>query len=483
VIWIELENAMREIRRLKVGLAGLMCTPFKGDKEKYYQESRDALFGLADLHNFDLHVIEQGMYDDKQAKAAAAELSGWGADLVIMQTSSFGPGQFIYEFTKVPVFLGLWAIPEGPPAGGGGLPLNSFTAMNMYNSILGTRETGYKHPVKWFYGHPGQPLFDDRFIITLQALRAVVNLRGSRIGLIGGVAPGFDNLIVDYEELRDALGVEVVDIELEEIIDKARAYDTGRIKSAEKILLADNVTLAAGQEPAVEKSSRVLTAYQEIVRERELDALAVSCWPQFQEDYHLAVCSVIGAANQLGVVAACEGDVTSAVSMLALKYISGGGIVSLMDLSALDESDDSVLLWHCGPAPVSFADEGGVRMGSLWLFDGYEGEPIGLHNDLVLKPGAATVMGFSVDFQRMLVLNGVIDNAKPGYVGSRGWMSDIRLSDEDIDVPDLVETIMASNYQHHYPLIYGEYAPASMELAAWLGIRLIQRRNYRAYLQ
>jgi hypothetical protein len=92
-------------------------------------------------------------------------------------------------------------------------------------------------------------------------------------------------------------------------------------------------------------------------------------------------------------------------------------------------------------------------------------------------------MGFSVDFQRMLVLNGVIDNAKPGYVGSRGWMSDIRLSDEDIDVPDLVETIMASNYQHHYPLIYGEYAPASMELAAWLGIRLIQRRNYRAYLQ
>jgi L-fucose isomerase-like protein len=474
---------MKEIRRLKVGMAGLMCTPFKGDKEKHYRESHDALMDLADLHNFDLHVIEQGMYEDKHAKAAASELSEWGADFVILQTSSFGPGQFIYEFTKSPVFLGLWAIPEGPPAGGGGLPLNSFTGMNLYNSILGTRDTGYKHPVKWFYGHPGQPLFDDRFIITMQALRAVVNLRESRIGLIGGVAPGFDNLIVDYEVIRTALGVDVVEIEPEEIIDKAKAFDTERIIAAEKVLLADNVTLAAGQETAVEKSSRVLIAYQEIVREQELDALAVSCWPEFQEDYHLAVCSVMGAANQLGVVAACEGDITSAVSMLALKYLSGGEIVSLMDLSAVDEADDSVLLWHCGPAPVSFADEGGVRMGPLWLFDGYEGEPIGLHNDLVLKPGAATVMGFTTDFQRMLIMDGIIDNEKPGYVGSRGWMSEIHLNGENIDTRDLVETIMSSNYQHHYPLIYGEYAPASMELAAWLGIRLIQRRNYRAYLQ
>ena len=474
---------MREIRGLKVGLAGLMCTPFKGDKEEHYQESRDGLMGLADLHNFDLRVIEQGMYEDKHAKAAVAELSEWEADFVILQTSSFGPGQFIYEFTKSSFYLGLWALPEGSPAEGGGLPLNSFTAMNMYNSILGTRETGYDHPVKWFYGHPGQSLFDDRFIITLQALRAVVNLRRSRIGLVGGVAPGFDNLIVDNEIVRAAVGVDIVEIALEDIIEKARTYDTGRIKSAENALLAEGVSLAMGQEEAVEKSSRVLTAYQEIVREQELDALAVSCWSQFQEDYHLAVCSVMGAANQMGVVAACEGDITSAVSMLALKYISGGEIVSLMDLSAIDEADDSILLWHCGPAPVSFADDEGVRMGPLWLFDGYEGESIGLHNDLVLKPGAATVMGFTTDFQRMLILEGSIDNKKPSYVGSRGWMKDIHLNGENIDTRDLVETIMSSNYQHHYPLIYGEYAPASMEMAAWLGIRLIQRRNYKAYIQ
>ncbi len=474
---------MREFRRLKVGLAGLMCTPFKGDKEKHYQESRDGLMRLADLHKFDLHVIEQGMYEDEHAKAAAAELSEWGADFVLLQTSSFGPGQFIYEFTNQAIFLGLWALPEGPPAGGdGGLPLNSFTAMNLYNSIMGTRETGYDHPVKWFYGHTGQPLFDDRLIITLQALRAVVHLHGSRVGLIGGVAPGFDNLIVDAEVLRSALGVDVVEIGLEEIIDRAKGYDLEQIQTAEVALLSGQVILAAGQDAALEKSSRVLRAYQEIVREQELDALAVSCWPQFQQDYHLAVCSVMGAANQMGVVAACEGDVASAVSMLALKYMSGGEIVSLMDLSAIDETDDSVLLWHCGPAPVSFANDGGVRMGPLWLFDGYEGDPIGLHNDLTLKSGAATVMGFTTDFKRMLILEGMIGNGKPSYVGSRGWMADISLHGVKIDTRDLVETIMSSKYQHHYPLIYGEYAHASMEMGAWLGIRLIQRRNYQTYL-
>ncbi len=67
-------------------------------------------------------------------------------------------------------------------------------------------------------------------------------------------------------------------------------------------------------------------------------------------------------------------------------------------------------------------------MQSLWLFDQDQKPPFGLHNDLVLKPGQATVMGFTPDFEQLLVLDGEIDNQKPSYMGSRGWYRNIKLA-------------------------------------------------------
>jgi hypothetical protein len=100
----------------------------------------------------------------------------------------------------------------------------------------------------------------------------------------------------------------------------------------------------------------------------------------------------------------------------------------------------------------------------------------------VLKPGLATVMGFTTDFDSMLVMDGVFDNAKPSYVGSRGWFKSIRLNGESISVRDLVQTLMASGFQHHYPVAYGDLAAASLELAAWLGMQSIRRQPYAPYL-
>jgi len=469
-------------RRLKVGLLGLMCTPFRGNKESQYATSGEALTALADRLGFELHVVEQGMYTQEQAEAAAADLRAWGADFVLLQTSSFGSGAFIYEFTALDARLGIWAVPEGPPTDEGGLPLNSFVAANMYNSIVGSYLLDYERPVKWFYGQPGQPLFDERLTTTVRALTALINLRGSRVGLIGGVAPGFDNLIVDPRKLRARLGIDVVPIEFDVVLHKARSQATDPVRAAEADIRAGADEFEAGQEGALERAARTYLAYQTVAEEMKLDALAVSCWPRFQEEYHLAVCSVVGQLNADAQITACEGDVPSAVSMLALHYMSDD-VVTLMDLSGIDPETERILFWHCGPTPPALANEHGNRMGSLWLFDDYEGPSMGLRNDLVLQPGEATVMGFAPDFARMLVLDGRIDDEAPPYVGSRGWLTDLHINGETVTVPDLVETLMHSHFQHHYPLVYGEYVSASLELAAWLGIDPIPVQRYTPYLK
>lgn len=472
---------MKAIRKLKVGLAGVMCTPFRGDKETQYAQRSVELLELGEKLGFELLINRQGLYNSTQAQRAADQFAEWGADFILLQTSSFGPGEIIYPFTSLPAYLGLWAVPEGAPTSEGGLPLNSFVVMNMYNSIIHYRVPGYTRPVKWFYGSVGQDLFDGRLTLTVQALTALVNLRQSKVGLVGGVAQGFDNLIIDEARLKEKLGVHVVSLPIEAVLERAKNYSPEKASLGSDQVRQGARLLQAGMEHALEKSGRVYLAYQELAKELDLDALAVSCWPRFQEDYALAVCSVVGQLNSDLLVTACEGDLPSAVSMLTLKFLSKSP-VTLMDLSAIDEQDESLLLWHCGPTSPLLADENGNRMGSLWLFDGNPNSPIGLRNDLVLKPGKVTVMGFTPLFENLLILSGQIDNSKASYVGSRGWLRGLQLNNESISLRDLIQTIMNSSFQHHYPLAYGELAPAGLEMATWAGILPLQKSTYSPYL-
>ncbi|NQS92509.1 MAG: hypothetical protein HQ574_08885 [Chloroflexi bacterium] len=474
---------MFEIRKPRLGLAGVMCTPFRGDKEGNYSGDIQDLEKLAAEYDFEFHSLTEGIYNLDQAQAAAMELEEWGADFIILQTSSFASGDFIYPFTKLTAKLGLWAVPEGPPTSEGGLPLNSFTASNLYNSIIRTTLTDYQKPVKWFFGHPGQPLFDQRLKISVQALRALANLPGKKIALIGGVAPSFDNLIIDYQKPKDRLGIEVVEFELEQVLQIARALDKSQLDQTLKEISSSAKSIQGGDSAALEKTARTYLAIQTLAKEQQLEAVALSCWPQFQADYGLAVCSVMGHLNSQGLIASCEGDLTSAISMLALRYLTNGEIVTLMDLVTIDPSDESVLLWHCGPTSPSLADKNGATMRPLWLFDNPEKEQTGFHNDLVLKPGPGTVFGFSTDFESMLLMEGEIDNKKPSYRGSRGWFKNLQLDGESIPTSDLIQTLMVSGYQHHYPFAYGNLANAGLEICSWLGIAPISRVEYTPYLR
>jgi L-fucose isomerase-like protein len=273
----------------------------------------------------------------------------------------------------------------------------------------------------------------------------------------------------------------VVTIDLDELLEIARRADRVEADKYANQIRRTATQFDESLSDGIEKSGRVSLALQELATKYDLQAVAVSCWPRFQSEYHFAVCSVMGYMNTTGLIASCEGDVPSAASMLTLHYLTGGDVVTLMDLVSVDANDESVLLWHCGPTSPALADENGVRMESLWLFDQPDQAPTGLHNDMVLRSGPGTVLGFSPEFDRMLLLEGVIDNTKPSYNGSRGWLKNLRLNTCPTNTAELVQTLMASGYQHHYPFAYGWLAEAGLELCAWLGIAPIAGIPYTHY--
>jgi hypothetical protein len=475
---------MRVIRKPKIGLVGMMARPFRGDKEGYFAGDAAAMGDLAETLDFDLRIIPEGIYTYKESQRAADALAEWGADTILVQSSSFAGGDFIRPFAKLETRLSLWAVPEGPPSREGGLPLNSFTGLNMYNSILKRYLVGYPHLVKWFFGRPTDPLFLARFKVTVAALRAVINLNGAHIGLIGSVAPGFDNLIIDPRIYEAKLGVRVTALELDAVLSRARQVGDGdQVEEKAQAFIQPGVQLGEGLREHLLALAKLQLGFEGLIADHEFDALALSCWPRFQVEPGVAVCSLVGQLNTLGVITACEGDVPSAVSMLALHYLTDGDVVTLMDLVTIDPSDDSALLWHCGPTSPLLAGEDGVRMDSLWLFDGPDGKRMGLHNDLVLKAGLVTVMGFTPQLDQLLVFEGQIDPSKPSYKGSRGWLKEIHMDGQPIGIPALVETLTRCGYQHHYPLAYGALTPAAAEMAAYLGIPLVEAEPYRVYLK
>lgn len=474
---------MAAIQKPKIGLVGMMSSPFRGDKENNFSGDAQSLHALTETLDFELMVVPDGIYTYAAAAAAAEALGQWGADYILVQSSSFASGDFIRPFAHLGVRMGVWAVPEGAPTSEGGLPLNSFTGLNMYNSLLRRYFTGYPHPVKWFFGRPEDPLFINRFKITVAALRAIINLQGSRIGLMGGVAQGFDNLIVDPRDYEARLGVRVEALELDAVLGRARQVEAGpELDQKAESFLAPGVTLGKGGRQHLFELAKLQIAFEAVIAEHGLDAVAVSCWPRFQAEPGVAVCSLVGQLNTLGLVTACEGDVPSAAGMLALQYLTGGAVVTLMDLVSVDPSDDSVLLWHCGPTSPALAGEGGVQMESLWLFEDADGGKMGLHNNLVLKAGEVTVMGFTPNLDGLLVLTGEIDPSKPSYKGSRGWLKQMRVGGKPVDTGSLAETLVATGYQQHYPLAYGDLTGAALEMGLYLGIPALEPRKYQDYL-
>ncbi len=481
---------VRKMNKLKVGLIGSSQLSFPGDVEGQFERSVSELKLLSEQMNFDLWVYTKSVIVEKDAEAAVAEAERNHVDFLLAQSTSFSAGSLAPVLAKIKnAYLGLWAIPESTSEGV--VPFNSFCSMNMYGSIIGNYLKDYKIPFKWFYGNAGHQLFDKRVAVTVRALTAIKNMRSAKIALVGGIAPGFNDLYFDERRILKTFdGLKINRLhEFSEISDLAMSYTRDQLYD----LMAEMQAMSSGAHPRaiemIETNARVYKAFSEFVEANGYDALAVSCWPKFQQAFKLpfSVCSVVAKLNDNGIATACEGDLPSAVSMLLLKYISGDETM-LMDLSSFDEADETVLMWHCGPASKRFAGERGYTLGvnytGLPHEKGKEPNCCGIAREMVFRPQHVTIARITGECERMFVAEGdFIDYDKKSYFGSRGWMGNIKLNGETISVRDYINTILVKRFQHHYPIVGGNYSNEVMEAAAWLGMKTVEKVTYKDYLQ
>lgn len=471
----------------RIYLLSTVQTSFWGSGERRYEKNDiPAMERLGETLGFTLTAQKEIVTNEAEARAAKAVIETGDYDLLLVQTSTFADGGIITPLAETGLRMGLWAVPEITEKGA--IPNNSFCGLNMYASIL-RQHFDAAFPYKWFFGAVNDPLFTDRLQITVAALGGLRALQGARVGLIGGIAPGFHDLYYDERKTRRALGVTVDrTLEFTDVRDRAVAYTQEEIDpivreiEGESAKVADDLTRMG-----LENTARVYKAFEDIVKEKNYDAIAISCWPRFRKELGIVVCSVIGRLLENGIVAACEGDVDSAISMLLLHGLTGEQPM-LMDLSKVDFADDSVLMWHCGSAPRRYADKSGV------LLDGHykpgsritcmdEIRVSGVNN-MYYGARPITVARFTDDYRSLLTFSGsFVEKSEKSYDGSRGWMANLTMDGAPVSSLELVNTVLTRGLQHHFPIVSGQVEEQVREAAAWLNIEPVSPVPYKAYLQ
>ena len=301
----------------KVGLVGSSQLSFPGDKESAFRRSARKVRKLAEEWDFELYVYKKTVINAEDGYAARKVLEEEKVDFVLLQTTSFSAGFLAPVFARTKdARLGLWAIPEG--AEDGAMPFNSLCGIHMYSAIIGHYLKDYHKSFKWFFGTADDPLFLERFRITVRTLKAIKKMEHSSVALVGGIAPGFDDLYDDERNLiRLFDGMKISRLhEYDELKKAALAVpDKDAEARAEKEARLGGGFLHPTAKKMMNLNAHFTIAYEQFVKENGYDAVAVSCWPKFQDDFLFSSCAVIGELNDEGTVTACEGDLTSAISM------------------------------------------------------------------------------------------------------------------------------------------------------------------------
>jgi L-fucose isomerase-like protein len=203
---------------------------------------------------------------------------------------------------------------------------------------------------------PGSPRFRANVEEFDRICRVVGGVKGMVVGAIGARTTPFKTVRVDEVALQRH-GITVETFDLSDIFFRIKAVDPKGAAFAEKTNVLRGFASWEGVPPsAFDNLVRLGVTLDGLIAEAGLDALAIRCWTEMQQQIGISPCVAMGVLNEMGLAAACEVDVGNAVAMRAL-HLASNQPVGLLDWNNnYGEEDDKCILFHCGPFPASLME-------------------------------------------------------------------------------------------------------------------------------
>jgi len=430
------------------------------------------------------------LFDRDAAERAIAEINAAGSiDLLLILQVTFTDATMTVKLAReARTPLAIWAVPE--PRIGGRLRLNAYCGLNLAAHALG--RAGVAHGS--LYADPSAPQLADSLralsrsyslpASSLQASasaladfdvdrrrnaeqsaeRVLGGLADSRITVVGKHPDGFDTCEFDPELLARLARIKVDHVTLNELFDRARATDAGRVAAVKDRAEAQVAGLGEVDPEQLDRSFRVFCALEDVQRDTGARGLAVRCWPEMFTEYGCAACGPMAMMNQKKVPSACEADVNGSVTQLILQELAGepAWMADLVDITA---ADDTAVLWHCGLAPLSMCDPEFKPEATI-----HTNRRMPLLHQFPIKPGRITLarLSRSRNELKLVIAGAEVVRAPMAFTGCSGT---VRF---DRSAAEVSARILDEALEHHFALAYGDYRDALRALAARWNVPVLE---------
>jgi L-fucose isomerase-like protein len=402
------------------------------------------------------------MIDDQTLNEALAGIRAAGCDSLVMLQPSMGNGQLVFTLSQAwegPIIL--WATPERPADGK--VSSCSLVGQHLWGSML--RQAG--HPFEFVYGDPEDTQVKAGLKRAIALARTVAQLRGGKVGMVGGYAPGFVDLAADPFVLRKTLGMQLHALSLLQFVDRVNKIDEAAVNKDVEEVRKLKLPYKDVEERDLAMNSRVYLAMLDLMNEESLTALSIQCWPELPEVLGQWPYLAISRLTTQGLAVSMEGDVDGAIGELIGNSL-GHGHAFLTDW--LEHDENSVLLWHPGMAPLSLCH----RVGDT------DGPSLARHFNIVkplvvdgeLEPGKpVTIMRLwrCGEEYKMAAFEGKSIPPRRKLTGNT-----VLVEVEGRSVSERFESLLHEGMPHHVLLYNGHYADTYRRLARLLGIRWVE---------
>ena len=196
---------------------------------------------------------------------------------------------------------------------------------------------------------------NDEIITAIVETHGRASLRG-RIGLFGQPSDWLIASGVDRDYLLQYYGIETLDIALQRLIDGIKTIPQTEAEKVAQTILKHAKGVVEPSDADMLEAAKAYLAIKRICQEERLDAMTIRCF-DIVKVCGTTSCLALALLNDEGVVAGCEGDMQTLMSMYLAKRLCSE-VAFMANPSQL--TNQSSMLAHC-TIPLTMCAETVVR--------------------------------------------------------------------------------------------------------------------------
>ncbi len=215
---------------------------------------------------------------------------------------------------------------------------------------------------------------------------ALQKLKDCKLGVVGKPSDWLISSTADYHVVKRTAGIELTDIPMKELLDDIRQIPLEEVQ-------------AEGQEQHIREAlpgaQQIYHALKTLAERHQLQGLTLRCFDLLTA-VHNTGCMALAQLNSEGIVAGCEGDIPTLLTMTLTQALTGlSGFQA--NPAHINPETGEILLAHC-TIPLNMVER--------YELDTHFESGIGVAIRGYIKPGPVTIFKVSGDLQRHFIAEG-----------------------------------------------------------------------------